>query len=224
MPRYRATDAEIADVVAFLRSLTSEVRPGLASSAWTARAPKTRLRFLDASGSPIRETAVTLAPAGDDLPAPGERAPVHLVTDGDGVVEFAPFATTHARVVLEGGLRPLGGALIPDTCRSATVRIPVRGLARLAVMIPAGEAVPDAFVAEHPMARLFPDRRTPRTILRRVASTDLADGRSVALYSAPFRTDVPAVSPVKLPRTVWGMDRIQLRLDPEERASLDLTK
>jgi hypothetical protein len=185
---------------------------------------RTRLRLLDADGAPLAGRLVTLAPAGDVLPSGAGEQPIALTSDAEGYVEFAPFRTTHARVVFEGGLRPVGGAFVPDTCRSATLRIPVRGTTRLVVTLPKGRVAPEAIVAEHPGALFFPDRRTPKTLLRRVSALDLADGRTLALYSAPFRTDVPSSAVLRLPEKTWGLDRLHLALGPDTTGRLDLSK
>ena len=224
MPKIVATAGEVADLVAFLRSLTSDELPGRARDAWSARAERTTLRLVDADGRPLADHPVTLAPAGDALPGAFPAVARTLVTDDAGRVEFTPGATTHVRVVLEGGLRPVGGALVPDTCRSATIQIPVRGRCRVLAVLPAGEAVPAALVAEHPEARFFPDRRTPRTILRLEAQDTIGDGRVVAMYAGSLRTDVPARSVLRLPTAAWGLDRLRVVLDPEETVKVDLSK
>jgi cytochrome c peroxidase len=48
---------DVADLVAFLNSLTGSTRAGLAASAWALRAPRMRLRLLDPKGCPPAKTS-----------------------------------------------------------------------------------------------------------------------------------------------------------------------
>jgi cytochrome c peroxidase len=227
MPTRRGGEAEVQDLVAFLESLSSDVRPGLATNAWSRRAPRTRLSFVDADGAPLSGLRVRLEPAGDGLPAmPGAPAdePRDLVTDAAGRLEVAPFAATHARVLLEGGLEPDGGCLVPDTCREAVLRVPVRGTTRLLVTFRLGAAVPEALVVEHPRASFRARGRTPRTLLRRESLTATTGGRPQALYSAPLRTDVPPSAVLRLPVPTWGLDRLTLVLTADGTRTLDLSR
>jgi cytochrome c peroxidase len=227
MPSRRGGEAEVQDLVAFLESLTSDARPGLAPHAWSRRADRTRLSFVDADGAPLAGLRVRIEPAGDVLPAlPGAAAdePRDLVADAEGRLELAPFAATHARVLLEGGLEPDGGSLVPDTCREAVLRVPVRGSARLLVTFRLGAVVPDALVLEHPKASFRARGRTPRTLLRRESLTAAPDGRPQALYSAPLRTDVPATAVLRLPVPAWGLERLTLAFSADETRTLDLSR
>jgi hypothetical protein len=125
-------ERDVADLVAFLQSLTGSTRAGLAAKAWSQRTDRMRLRFLDAKGAPYSGTVV-LAPAGDVLPCarPEPEKPLHLTPDEQGWVELAPFATTHVGIDLPGGnLRPLSGDCVPDTCREGTLTVGVKQDAR----------------------------------------------------------------------------------------------
>jgi hypothetical protein len=146
-PRLRgftASDADVADLVAFLEALTSEQRPGLAERAWTRRAEDTRLQFVDADGAPLPGLAITLTAAGD-VATRGAAVPEPFVriTDGRGRIEFTPTTFTHVLLTLPQGLVPRGGPWVPDSCRSAKVVVPVRGTARVALIVPPGLTAPE---------------------------------------------------------------------------------
>jgi cytochrome c peroxidase len=123
------TDQDVRDLVAFLVSLTGETRAGLATTEWSRRPEKMRLRFVNQDGTPYRG-AVALAPAGDPIPAggpsraPSASAPFHVTTDAEGWVETPPPSTTHLSVrVLGANLRPVGGDFVPDTCREGVLTL-----------------------------------------------------------------------------------------------------
>src|SRR5262245_4612153 len=193
------TDGQVADVVAFLRSLSSDARPGLSEATWVERSGKQRLRFVDASGNPLRGLDVVLAPAGDVLPLHRDAAPMRRKTGDDGMVRYETPLCTHLRVVCEGGLEPIGGPMVPDSCRSAEIKLPIRGRALLALTLPAGVTAPETLLASHPGATRFPDRKRPATILRRESVAEGSKGTVVAKYAAPMRTDVPAEVAIEIP-------------------------
>ena len=222
-PSFTATDADVADLVAFLESLTSDRRPGLAATAWGRRAEETRLEFVDAAGKPLAGQAVALVPAGDVLPGFAPAAKVWARTTGaDGSLTFTAPYSTHVRILLPDGLSPAGGDLVPDTCRRAVVVVPVRGKATLMVSFPKGATVPEYFVATHPDAPLFPERRHPASVLRRRDSEPAADGGVQAVYETPYRTDVGAVAEIALPKPAWGLKTLRVFLDPDVAALLTL--
>ena len=194
LPRFRPTDAQVGDVVAFLHALTSDRRPGLAPVAWSVRAKKTTLRFAGVDGTPLADWPVALVPAGDVLPGFTEREarPTVLRTDSSGMVEFAPPLTTHTRVVLGDGLGIRGGDLVPDTCASASLTVRASGRFHVDVDLPSGTIAPDRIVARHAESDWYPGRRPPTTVLRRtsVGSNELGGVR--AHYEAPCPTDVSA--------------------------------
>jgi cytochrome c peroxidase len=225
LPRVDFSEDEVRDLAAFLRALTSDERPGLAPVAWRERAGRTRLAFADADGAPLADLPVRLVPAGDRLPgAPAGPGPiVTLRTDEDGEVAYTPPAWTHARLVLPDGVASPDGALVPDTCRKARVRVAVRGTVRLWLTLPASVAPPATVVADHMEATLFPDRRRPRTVFRALARTD-AGGASVTLYRAFVRTDVPPRVALRLPVPRWGVDRLRMTIEADESVRLDLTR
>ena len=47
---FEASEEDVRDLVAFLESLSGEVRPGLAPTLWRPRAERTRLSFVDGAG------------------------------------------------------------------------------------------------------------------------------------------------------------------------------
>jgi hypothetical protein len=148
---------------------------------------------------------------------------VSRVTDADGWLEFSPPPYTHARLAVEGDLAPVGGSLVPDTCRAATVRLLVRGRARLQVTLPGDASVPETIGAEHPDATVFPDRKLPKTALALEFSAPLAGGRTVAVYGAPLRSDVRAPVRLFLPASLGGSSRT-VALQPDAPVALDLSR
>ncbi|MHC5011452.1 MAG: cytochrome-c peroxidase [Planctomycetota bacterium] len=191
---------EILDLVAFLESLTGEVRPGLASTVWKPHADRTELRFVDATGVPMVGLDVTLLPAGDTLPGDMPRtSPVqHLETDGSGRIEYAPPFRTHVRLMLPDDLPITGGTHVPDTCRKADIVVPIRGRTYVVVTFPAGTHGPERLVAEHVTEMALPEARTPRTVFHREHAGEVG-GRQVVRYGAWFRTDVPETVRLRLP-------------------------
>ena len=225
LPKMDLDNLEAAALVEFLRALTSEERPGLASTAWRERAPSTRLRFVDATGAALADLQVKLIAAGDRLPGidPNDLDGWKARTDEAGWISYEPPLSTHVRVVLPDGLRAETGALVPDTCREAVIAVPVHGRVHLLVTLPAGVAAPPTIVAVHVDAQVFPDRRRPRTVFRPEGMTKAGD-KLVALYGAPERTDVPPRVLLHLPVRAWGMDQLHLTLDPARTTRLDLSK
>jgi cytochrome c peroxidase len=115
------TDAQVADLVAFLESLTGTERAGLGEPA-DLRQPRLTVRVVDQFGAPLWDTDVTLLPAGDRLRGwPDRPATLRAKTDGRGVVSFDRPLTTHARVVVSGPFTVVGPTLVPDCAASVTV-------------------------------------------------------------------------------------------------------
>jgi hypothetical protein len=225
-PTFEASDAEIDDLVAFLTSLSSERRPGLAPSRWSQRAEKTTLEFVDADAKPLVGFRVALVPAGDVLPGfeRREAAERALETDENGRVAFTPPHATHTRILLPDGLVPAGGDLVPDTCRDVRVVVPIRGRARLTVTFPKGAVAPETLVVRHADTMVFPDRRLPTTILRRTSAEPAADGTLKAEYDGTYRTDVGESGDLVLPTPFLGMSTLRLFLDPASASSLRLVE
>lgn len=198
--RFAASEQDVADLVAFLQALTSYDAPGQAARAWAARAARQRVRLVDAQRQPLAGWEVRVQAAGDLLPLPdglaGERV---LVTDAQGWLELPRGPRTHWRLALPEGLEPAGGNLVPDTCATATLVVPVDGRWSLAVTFAAGVAAPEVLVAEHALEVRWPGLGLPRTQLLRVGRPVATDGRETALYEGWQRADLPAEVTVRLP-------------------------
>ncbi|MCC6756101.1 MAG: hypothetical protein IT199_07005, partial [Solirubrobacterales bacterium] len=213
---FEADDRDVADLVAFLRALSSDVAPGLAPDL-PARATRTELRFVDARGRPLVGLPVRVEPVGDRLPGdvPVASRAASLTTDDDGRVAYAPARRTHMRLVLPAGVTVPQGPWIPDTCRALTLPTSVAGRATLAVAWPTGAPVPAALAAYHEARPLTDAQRdalrahAPATLaaLRTAAPTftlvgrvEVA-GRTVARFEAwlPDACAVKAVVDVPLP-------------------------
>jgi hypothetical protein len=222
---FDAAPRDVSDLVAFLTALSSDTRPGLATATWGKRAKSTRLEFVDAKGRPLANQPILAVPAGDVLPG-GQvgDAPLALVTDDKGAVEFAVPAWTHVQIMLPDGLRPRRGTLVPDTCREARIEVPVLGRTRLLITFPATMPAPLALASDHEAATFFYDRRLPRTVFRREAVMEAGGGKQIAVYSAAFRTDAPANVALRLPAKVWGLDRLRMTLVSETTKPVDLSK
>jgi hypothetical protein len=117
--RFEASSEDVADLVAFLESLTGASRPGVARRTWYARADRTRVRIVDGRGLARGGAPVELLPAGDVLPGAKDAdfEEQVVVADAEGWIEFAPFLRTHVAVSLRGEL--LG--VVPDTCAEAVL-------------------------------------------------------------------------------------------------------
>jgi cytochrome c peroxidase len=214
---------DVADLVTFLRSLDSDTRPGLAANAWRERAAITKLRFVDDAGKPLAGLGVRILPDGDRLPGAVEADAKgrDFTTDDDGRISYDPPRWTHVQIVLADGLKPASGTFVPDTCREATIRVPVRGQVAMFLTLPAGVAPPAVVEARHETSLLYPDRRFPRTVFRRETAQEVG-GKTIALYRAPFRTDLPTRVTIALPMRAWGLDALHMSLDPAKELRLDL--
>ena len=117
--KFDVTDADVADLVAFLESLTSDVRPGLGMPP-SQRKPL-RVKVEDLLGRPMPSLTVSVASFGDRLSG-AERggAPSSMLTDDDGVLVIDRPLATHVLLTSEtfefGLSRP-----IPDACTSQTL-------------------------------------------------------------------------------------------------------
>ena len=203
---FAASEQDVADLVAFLTSLTGETRPGMPGRTWARRAEETRLRFVDADGAPLAGLPVTLTPAGDwATPIPGtQSSPLQRRTDAKGWVVFSPGSFVHARITLPDGLVPEGGTLVPDTCEKATVTVPVRGRTSVLLRLPSGQQPPAQVVAEHTGTFVLPGHATPRTLLQRRHVLP-AGNTQLVRYDGWMRTDVPATVRVLVPGRQAGL-------------------
>lgn len=203
---FDVTSGDVADLVAFLRSLTGETRPGRAPET-TTRVDKTTLRVLDQAGHPLAGLHLSLASAGDRLPgAPFEApAPVDAWTDDEGVLSFEPTRRTHVVVALPDGLRAPQGGWIPDTCGSLSWRLPVVGRSSLLVVWPTGSTIPARLGGDHAghsfpavvkdlllkaAERLFFTSRT-RVVSWSLVGSTVVGGKTVARYASWVAPDAP---------------------------------
>ena len=213
--RFDAKSGEVQDLVAFLESLTGDVRPAIAPDE-PNRAALTKLRFVDATGKPVAGLPVRLDPAGDSLPGdiPLLSHSVSLQTDEQGRLAYAPGRRTHMRLSVPRGMgAPKQGAWIPDTCRELTIALPVTGKATLLVALPLGSPVAKGLVANTELTpltdlgRSMLSKYAPDTLaaLRRKVATftlegvvDL-DGRTYARYATWIPAGAPESAFVEVP-------------------------
>ncbi len=208
---FAISEGEVQDLVAFLESLTGDVRPGLPARAWRERADATRLRFVDAAGRPLPDLQVQLTPVGD-LAAQLRAGLPQLtpqVTDTRGWITFPRTERTHVRLGLPEGLAPLDVAMVPDTCRKATIVVPVRGRAVVTVKLPLGLPVPATLVAEHQGTVVLPGHTPPRTRLERGVVLEAA-GSQIARFEGWMRTDVPARVSIRIPGVPGAVREVEL--------------
>jgi cytochrome c peroxidase len=112
------TDADVADVVAFLEALTGDERAGL-GPVGELRAAEITVRVENIDGSPAPGVSVVVTPFGDRLAGTSAMPRAATVTtDADGRVAVAMPLTTHVVVTTENG-----GATgpLPDWTETATI-------------------------------------------------------------------------------------------------------
>lgn len=117
--RLDLTDGEVADVVAFLESLTGSTRAGLGFPA--RNAGPLRVRVVDLAGKPMPAFTVEAKAFGDRLlGAEGAAAAAAAVTDDDGEALIERPLATH--VVLSNPAYELGlSRPVPDSCETQTL-------------------------------------------------------------------------------------------------------
>jgi|GEM_PF-1641131 len=216
-----ASEQEIDALLAFLGSLSGAAIPGRATAGWTARAEESTLTFVDAHGRALQGIEVGLVPVGDALATRtvSDRA-LTLTTDGRGRVTFRPPADrTHVQIVLDGAFGGVEASWVPDTCREATVRVPVLGRVRLVLTLEPATEPPAQLVVEHDGVAVLPGQFLPRTLLERVGRVESAQGPAM-LYAGWMRSDLPAAGRLRLAGTP-GRAR-DLTLAPGETLYLDL--
>lgn len=214
--RFDCDEKDVQDLIAFLKTLEGHERPGLAKKAWKRRAAKTRLRIVQGD-VPVADIDVKLIPVGDPQPLAKPRSgkTLTLRTDSNGEVVFTPAATTHMRVVLPDDIPVLNNALVPDTCRNATMKVPLVGRMTFVVTFPKEFRAPPVLVADHPTSS--PAAKKRRTVFKRGEVVEMKD-RRVAKYVGWVRSDLPRSVTLRLP----GMKRN--RRNPSMRyASLAVT-
>jgi cytochrome c peroxidase len=163
---FDASAQDVRDLVELLQALNGDERAGLAPSLWSARAPETKLVFLDARKRPVARMPVTIFGAGDELPGYDAKTQPYrtLVTDDQGVVRFAPPLRTHTFVRLPDDVTLPGGAILPDSCREATFHLKkLSGWLAVEVVWPGLEPSPPARVTASigvPTTSALPERWT----------------------------------------------------------------
>jgi hypothetical protein len=115
------TDGEVADLVAFLKTLTSDVRPGLGPVA-KHRPAQTRIRLVSPYGRPMAGLEVDIEAFGDRLAgtAPASPAPLRVKSDQNGWIKFKFPLWTHVK--LRAARHEIGeGRPLPDYVSKATL-------------------------------------------------------------------------------------------------------
>jgi len=232
---FDASEGDVADLVAFLRSLTGETRSAAAPD-WKPRVKATRIRLLDAAGHPLAGLRATLTPAGDRLPGDSLSAEAsrEVVSDAEGLFTYEPARRTHMRIDLPAGLRPPGGGMVPDTCEKLDLRLAVAGRADLVLLLPSGAEAPPMLTANadaaseevdlrkpdalaRPMAFAF---RRPRPVFVKDAEAVLA-GMRLIRYRAWIETGTPKEGTLRFPLAGQPTVRtVDLRPGAETRIAL----
>lgn len=140
------TDREVDDLVAFLKTLTSDERPALGRVV-PHRPDVTYIRVVGMRGKPLGGLRVTVRPAGDRLQgAAREPEARELTTNEKGWIEFRFPKWTHVRLASER--HEIGeDRLLPDYTRNATLiatprhRVTLRLIAPNTVKVMPGRVV-----------------------------------------------------------------------------------
>ena len=229
---FAASDQDVADLVAFLESLSGASRPAPALD-WVGRARRTRLRIVDAEGHAVAGLPVRVLPEGDRLPgdAPATSPERDLETDAEGFLEFQPPRRTHARLVLPDGLRLAQGEWVPDTCERADLVTPVRGRSFVAVRFPAGAEPPKRLAAAFAESRTATSGREAPFALPWAQPASRAifllegvvsvGGRPLARYASWVRSDAPKSATLEVPVGA-ALERRGVSLEAGRQTRLDL--
>ncbi len=204
------TAQESSDLVAFLRSLTSDVRPGVGPARKGAHS--VRIKVEDLKGRPLAGLTVAISPAGDRL-ADGRREPPQIVvTDSKGFLAFDFPAWTHVHLA-SSGYEIHYDWLIPDTVTAMTVA--AAPLDKVAVKVRMADGTPPAKIeATKPGGNEFVAR------FRRLRQL----GENTALYVAerrvvpgPFTVVLGGVGGVRQMDLSGGWaDPLDLRPEPPQ--------
>jgi cytochrome c peroxidase len=138
------TEGERGDLVAFLRALTGEERPGIGPLPKQSR--RSRIKVVDLRGQGIRGITVEIHAAGDRLQGGRAGPPELAVTDPEGFLAFEFPAWTHVRLLSEGHEIQYGW-MIPDCVRQMTVVAAPKGSVALKVRPAEGQKLPDYLLA-----------------------------------------------------------------------------
>jgi len=138
------TDDERADLVAFLKALTGDERPGLGPVPNRSR--HARIKVVDLKGKALKGFTVEVHAAGDRLEG-GRTGPPQLeVTDAEGCIAFDFPAWTHVRLESAGHEIEYGW-LIPDCVSQMTVTAAPLDTVALKVRPGEGMKLPDYLLA-----------------------------------------------------------------------------
>lgn len=151
----------------------------------------------------------------------GTAAAQIATTDAKGWISYPVLPTTHVRLVVPDAIVPEGGSLVPDTCAKATVRLPVRGHATVALLVSDGVVVPKTFPAEHVNAIRFEGHEPARTMLTQTHVLQ-ADGYRIVRYRGWMRTDVPPEVTLRLPGAPAADPKAPLRLSAKHTLRVDM--
>ena len=133
---FDASDSDVADLVAFLGALTSDVRPGLGPPSPT-RASRLSVHVESIDGAPVANAAVVVRAFGDRLAGTTAMpAPVTVRTDAKGDASIAMPAATHVIVEAEGAPAT---APLPDWTGRVQVVVTPKDRLGLRVTFPARE-------------------------------------------------------------------------------------
>ena len=197
------TDAEVADVVAFLESLTGQTRAGLGFAQPEVK--PLRVKILGVDGKPAAGFQFVVAPYGDRLlgekPA---RVATWVTTDADGVAEFDRPLSTH--VVLRSATHQLENSRpIPDTCTSRTLIAVPNG--QIALRLRRNPCYP-AFPQELAIVSAGRDAPCPTDELVRAATLSLNE----VLYVGTLRQ---AAKPGTHCTMKMGIDEYEVTVGPD---------
>ena len=232
LKRFRCSEQDVRDLVAFLESLTGDERPGLAKKAWSRRASVTKVTILHGT-TPLADVDVKVVPVGDPVPIRAKKGQepdgaLVLRTNRQGQIRFSPGGRTHMRVVLPEDIPTTNSTLIVDTCREATIRTAIKGEMQVVVTFPSEWHVPPMILAEHPSAQPGLGRTAPRTVFRHRGTVDTKEGR-VARFSGWVRSDAPPSAVLRFPgltrsrRGPQKLPAINLVIEPGAERRIDLT-
>jgi cytochrome c peroxidase len=191
----RLADAEAADLVAFLRSLTGDCRAGLGFAP--PGAEPLRVKLVDLLGRPMQRFTFSVEPSGDRLLGDPRESPVLVTTDARGEAEIVRPLATHVR--LTSSTHEIGWSrLIPDTCASQTLVVTPRTKISLVLRRGAGSpAFPEAVRAY--LEEGGAGESKPVALLRRVRAL----GPDEVLYAGDASHGPPRSVSLKLSSGGW---------------------
>jgi len=150
-PKLRAFDLtpiERADLVAFLKALTSELRAGLGRPMRTGKERVVKLRIVAPTGRPLRALPVKITPFGDRLEGGRTGAkPLVATTDAYGYLTFEMPLWTHVKLSTNGYEiaydRP-----IPDTVTTLELLAVPRGKVYVEAFTGKGKSAPQSLTGK----------------------------------------------------------------------------